>query len=379
MSFCESLKNKVMAEKKKTKNHKVPTRLEKLLYAGSVSHKQLLFFTKNLSILLRSGSSLTEALLVLEDQSKGKLRLVLNEVNFAVQRGTSLGEAFSRFPKVFSPTYVSIIKIGEKSGTLEENIDYIADQLETSYQLRRKIRGAMLYPAIVMIAAILLGIAVTFFILPKLTVLFSNFDVELPLTTRILLAIFNFFQSYGFSAVLGLLALLIFLFWFLRLEIVHPVTHWLLLRIPIVSAISKNYNLALFSRTLGVLLRSGVTIDEGLAICSASVSNYYYKKHFKHAQKDVKGGAELTAVLREDKRLYPATTVQIVHVGERSGTLSDSLEYVSTIHENVVNDITKNLSSLLEPVLLLVIGVMVAILALAIITPIYSITGQFRQ
>lgn len=350
----------------------------KIMFMGTVSSDDILFFTKNLSIMLKAGSTLIEAIDVLREQAKGKFKYILNNVYQEIEKGNRFSEALSAHPSAFSEIYVNILRIGEESGELEKNLEHLANQLSKSRALRKKVVGAMIYPAVVLSGGLLLTFGISMFVLPKVTNLFKNFKVPLPWSTRLLMWVSDFFQQHGILAFSILIGSIIFLSWFLRLKIIRPATHWLFLKIPVVKGVVKNVNLAMFYRTLSILLESGVTIDDGLKICTNTVSNLYYKNFLINAHTQIKAGGKLNVVLKEEPKLFSSTDVQIIRVGEESGTLGDSLGYCSSIHEEEVDNTTKNLATILEPILLLVIGFMVGFLALSIITPIYSITGQIR-
>lgn len=342
-----------------------------------VSNKQILFFTKNLSVMLQAGSTLTESLRVIKKQVSGKLKDIITKVHKRVSRGYQFSEALSKYPKVFSPTYISILEVGEKTGSLGKNLQYLVDQLEKTHSLKKKIFSALLYPSIVLLAGISVSIGIIVYVLPKVTRLFKNFKVDLPWSTKFLIAVSDLFQNYGVIMGISLSIVIVFVVWLVRQDFSKPVTHWLMLKIPVIKSISKHFNLNMFFRTLSVLLKSGVTIDEGLLICEKSVTNIYYKRFLRQAYDDIKGGGSLTDSMKKREDLFPPTNVQIISVGEDSGTLADALKYCSEIHEEELDDITKNLSDILEPILLLTIGLMVGFLAVSIITPIYSITGSF--
>lgn len=339
----------------------------------------MLLFTKNLVVLIHAGSTVLESITVLRDQAKGRWRDVLSGIRDHVEQGFPLGDALRHEPRVFTPIFVSIVEIGERSGTLEENLKYLAEQLTKQDAIRRQVLGAMMYPIIVLTGTLLLGSGVVLFVLPKLTRLFESFDVALPLPTRILLGIASFTSAHGTWAIPAFFGGIVFLFWFLRRPFVRPFTHRVILRMPVVGAVSRHVNLALFCRTLSVLLRTGTTIDDALAACAATVPNVRYAAFLKTAHEQVKSGSALADVLRQQPRLFAPTDVQILQVGENSGTLTDSLDYCATYHEENVQTITKSLATILEPFILLVLGGMVATLALSIITPMYSITQQFRR
>lgn len=362
----------ITAKKKKEK------KVHKQFTVGWVSKKEVLLFTKNLSILLKAGSTLAESIAVLRDQAKGKWRVVLSDLQNHVEKGLRFSESLEHYPKIFSPIYRGIVRIGEQSGTLEESLMYINQQLAKSYELRRKVLNSMMYPAIVFVGTATIGFAVAIFVLPKMAKLFSNFNIPLPLTTRVLLVVANFFQHYGLWTVLMFVVGTVLAVWLLRLRLVAPLTHWIILHLPVVKNVSVHLNLALFCRTLGILLRTGVTIDEGLKTCATTTPNIHYTNFLNHVHEQIKGGESLAEILKEKRQLFPLTDVQIIQVGEASGSLSDSLEYCAAIHEEEVSNITKNLATILEPIVLLFLGSMVALLALSVITPIYSITSQFR-
>jgi type IV pilus assembly protein PilC len=363
--------------KAKTKTKKVSL-TQKLSSIGTVPAKSLLFFTKNLFIMLKAGTTLSEAIFSLKEQAKNKLKVVLDDIYDEIDKGHQLNEAMEKHPKTFSNVYRNIIKIGEETGELEANLKHLAKQLKKTYDLRKKIVGALIYPVIIMVGGLMLGFGIAVFILPEISGLFKSFNVALPLSTRILMWIADFFEAYGVWAIGGTIFGIIFTYWFLRRKFVHPVTHWLLLRLPVVKSFSHHLNLTSFYRTLSILLGSGLTIDESLKICVGIVNNHYYKKAIKTAYEQIKAGGNLGDFLKDQKKLFPANDIQIIRVGEESGSLADSLSYVSEIHEDEIDNLSKNLSTILEPMLLAFIGGMVGFLALSIIGPIYSITQSFK-
>jgi len=352
---------------------------KKLSSIGTVPAKSLLFFTKNLFIMLKAGTTLSEAIFGLKEQSKNKLKAVLDDVYVQIDKGHQLNEALNKHPKVFSNIYRNIIKIGEETGELEENLKHLAKQLKKSYDLRKKIVGALIYPVIILVGGLGLAFGIAIFILPQISTLFKSFDVDLPLSTRMLMAVADFFQNYGVWAILMTLIVIGFIYWFLKRKFIRPVTHWLILRLPVLKSFSLHLNLTNFFRTLSILLGSGLTIDESLKICTDITNNFYYKKSIKEAYEKVKAGGNLGDFFKTQKKLFPANDIQIINVGEESGSLGESLKYVSQIHEDEVDNLSKNLSTILEPILLILIGSMVGFLALSIIGPIYSITQQFKS
>jgi len=345
---------------------------------GGIPLKDLLYFTNNLSILIKAGSTISESLKILGEQLRGKLKIIIENVSKKVDGGQQLSIALGTYSKYFSEIYINMIKIGEESGRLEENLGHLARQLEKDYDLKKKVLGAMLYPAIIFTGGLGVAIGIAFFVLPKVTKLFVNFKVKLPISTRILIAISNFFQNHGILAVSLLVGTIVVIVILAKRKFIKPVTHWLILKLPVVKTMSRHSNLTTICRTLSTLLNSGVTIDESLEICAKTTSNYHYKKFLRFALERINSGDTLTNALRRRKDLFPLTDIQIIHVGEESGSLITSLDYCAEIHEKEVDNMTRNLSTILEPILLVTIGLMVGFIAISIISPIYSVTENFR-
>lgn len=351
---------------------------KKKFYFRGVSPKTILFFIKNLGIMIQSGSTLAESLQVLQTQARGKFKDVLIGISGKIQRGINFSDALAGEPKTFSEMFINIIRIGEESGTLDKNIEYLASQLKKNYTLKKKIISAMIYPTIVISGIVILGAGVALFVLPKISQMFKGFKVALPLSTRLLIAVSDFFQNHGLLSILLLAVLIALIIILSRLKALKPLTHRVLLFLPVVNQISRSYNSSLFYRNLSILLKSGGTIDEGLKTCAKTINNHCYKNQIAMALAKIKSGQNLNEALKEKNKLFPLTDLQIITVGEESGTLSNALAYAAAIHEEELDDITQNLSTLLEPILFIILGIAVATLALSIISPIYSITQEFE-
>lgn len=343
---------------------------------GRITITQKAFFVKNLAVMLSSGLGIVEALDISVDSTTGKFKKILKGVAKSVESGRSLSESMKIYPGIFPTFFVSAVYAGEESGTLEENLNQVAIQLKKEKELIDKIKGAMIYPAVILVAGVVLGLFVSFFILPKILPLFEGFNQELPFTTRALISFSNFIDQYRDSLVYVLILSSLFIGWLLKQEFTFPVTHKLLLKLPIIKGISRGVNLARFARTLGTLLMSGLNIDEALDITGNSVGNYYYKQSIKNVCTRIQKGASISDSLLKYEKLYPRITARMIKVGEESGRLDETLIYVATFYEEEVDNATKSLSTALEPILLVVIGFAVGFLALAIITPIYNITGS---
>ena len=345
---------------------------------GGVSLIQKAVFAKHLAIMLKAGLPITEALDIAQDSASGKFKKIIKEISGSVETGRSLSTSFARYPNVFSPFFINTTHTGELSGSLRESLENIAIQLEKEKNLAVKIKGAMLYPTIVLIAASILGIVLVFVILPKIVPLFKGLRVELPATTRALIAFSTIVQNYGSYFFFGLVSFIIFIGWLIKQEFSKPVTHWLLLNTPIVKNITYNAKLSEFSRTLGMLLKSGVNIDKALEISKDTIGNYYYCQALKKISQNISIGAKLSENLAQYDNLFPIMMTRMIEVGEESGNFEEILFYLSDFYEAEVDTATKALSAAIEPLLLVFIGSVVGFLAISIITPIYSITSGIK-
>jgi type IV pilus assembly protein PilC len=346
---------------------------------GRVTLVDKALFAKHLSVMLKSGLSLNESLDIASQSARGKLSQILRSVIEAVESGHSLTDAFSRFPKVFSGLFINATRAGESSGTLVENLENISVQLDKERALVAKVRGALLYPIVILTATFALGLALSFMVLPKITPLFEGLKVELPITTRALISFSNFIQEHGLGFFISIVVIVTFLIWLVNQRFSHRVTHWIILKTPIISPIARNANLARFTRTLGMLLKSGLRVDEALEITKGTASNYYYRNAIKSVSKNIQSGSKLSDNLAKFPDLFPVLTTRMIQVGEEAGQFEDTLFYLAGFYEMEVDDATKTLSTALEPILLLFIGGVVGFLALSIITPIYDITGNIQR
>lgn len=352
---------------------------ERDLAVGGVNLIQKALFAKHLAVMLRSGIPLNEALIISRDSSRGKMRKVLGKVSASVQSGRSLADSFGDAPKVFSALFVNITKAGELSGNLDGNLENVAEQLKKEHNLRAKILGALIYPAVVLGASFLLGLAMAFLVLPKITPLFEGLKIDLPLTTRFLIWFSHVIQNYGIYLFGGIIVFIGLCVWLFRQKFFKPVLHWFFLKVPIVKKISAASNLARFCRGLGTLLRSGLNIDEASRITYETVGNFYYRRALQKVSEDIVKGTKLSENLELFGQHFPLLMTRMIRVGEESGKMDETLLYLAEFYEEEVDNSTKSLATAIEPLLLIFIGIVVAFLALSIITPIYNITGGIKK
>lgn len=346
---------------------------------GSVSDEDILLFTKHLSVALRAGLTIVDGLDMLHEQNTGKMKKILGEIKNTVNSGKPFYEALSAHGKTFSPLYVSMVKTGELTGNLESNLTHLAQNLWKNHELKQKIKSAMMYPSLVFIAVVGLGFSISIFVLPKILPLFKTLDVELPLTTKGLIFIADLFATHGLSLSIGFFAFVIVAGWLLKQNFVKPVTHRIILVLPIVKTIVKNLNIARFTNTLSTLLSSGMTVDTSLQIIVESTQNRLYKNALQTLIVEVQKGKRMASILEYYPSLFPLLTSRMIAMGEQTGSLGETLKYLSEFYEEEIDSTMKNLGNILEPVLLMFIGVIVGTVAISILGPIYQITGSLRN
>lgn len=351
---------------------------------GRISLLDKALFVKHLSTMLKSGISINEALEVISEQSSSpKFRKVVKNVLSQVKAGQGLGKALDQYPKIFDPLFINIIKVGEDSGTLEKNLEYLATELEDRLELMRNIKAASFYPVIILVATAGLGLVLSYFVLPQITRLFTTLDFELPITTRMLLFVANVMENYGLWVIGGFIGGLIGFKILIAQNFAKPAWHWVLLKVPIIGGTIINYNLVMMTRTLSILLTSGLTIDQSIKITIDTTGNRVYKKKIKQILPQIQKGKTLSSILSSFKQsrrhpLFPLLVIKMISVGERSGRLDESLGYLSNYFAKEVDNTTKNLTTVIEPMLLIGVGLAVGFIAISVISPIYQITGQFR-
>ncbi len=342
---------------------------------GRIGLREKALFANNLAIMLKAGLSISEAFDILEDQTDGKFKKIIKRISKNINSGNPLSRALKLYPKIFSEFFLSSVMAGETAGTLDENLKSVGAHYDKQKDLLEKIRAAMAYPLIILFLSFLIGLLLTFWVLPKITSVFSGLNVELPASTRFLIWLAHGIEAYGTQILLVLFFLIIFLIWLAKQKFIKPFTHYFFLNFPIFSKLIRAKNLALFFRTLAVLLRSGISIDESLAVAGKLQGNYYYKKSSQKIMHDINQGKKLSEAIKNQVAYYPKLAAGLVMVGERSGNLEEEFFNIAEIYEREAESRANNLSSAIEPILLIIIGFVVGGLALAIITPIYTVTG----
>src|SRR3989338_2468627 len=344
-----------------------------------VKADEQIIFTKNLSGMLRAGLSLFRALSVLKKQTKNTtLDKILTSLSNEINAGGTLSSGLEKFPDVFSKLFVSMTRAGEESGNLSNALSEIGINLEKSHSLTKKIRGALIYPGVILSAMVLIGVLMFAFVAPTLANTFKELGVQLPISTRFIIALGNFFSQYlilSFALIIGSVAGIISL---ARASFMEKYVDFIIIRLPIVGNLSKELNTARTTGTMSSLLLSGVSITRAIEITGDVVQNVYYKKILKEAKEEVEKGAPFSKVFEENPNLFPVMMSEMIQVGEETGKLSDMLLQVASFYEEEIENKTKNLSIVIEPVLMVVIGAAVGFFAISMISPLYSIMDNIK-
>lgn len=337
-------------------------------------------FTKNLSIMLKSGIVINDALVELASQNNNPhFSKILLEIKDDIENGTLLSVAFGKKVHIFGTIFVSLLKAGEESGTLQGNLQFLAEWLGRNADLNREVAAATMYPKMVFTAALVLGGCLALFILPKLVPMFDGMHVELPKITLALLGVSVFVEQYWALCIIGLASMCVGMVYLNKIYIVRKFLHFCYIHMPFMSPLLRNYQLTLIMQLFGTLLKSGVSLNESVQIVSKAATNICYQEALFAIKNSIMKGTSLSKSMEKFEHLFPKMMINIVSVGEKSGTLVNSFDYLSEFYTKEVNAQTKKLPSIIEPLLLVFIAIIVGAIALAIIMPIYKITGSISR
>jgi len=349
--------------------------IERINYLMSrVKEDELVMMTRNLGAMLTAGLTVSRGLAVIERQSKNpRLKGVIKKVTEKINQGGQFNEALAEFPDVFSDLYIAMAKAGEESGSLAESLKTLAIQMERASNLRKKIKGAMIYPLIVITIMVIIGILMMIYVMPQITGVFKGMNKELPTSTKVLIATSDFMVQYTLFVLLGIVTFVGGFIYFLGSKPGKITTSWLFVRLPVIGTMVKETNAARTARTLSSLLTSGVDVIRSIEITEEVVQNVFYKEILQEARKRVETGTALSEVFIERVDLYPILVGEMILVGEETGQIAGMLGELAVYYETEVERKTKDLSTIIEPLLMVFIGGGVGFFALALIGPIYSI------
>lgn len=343
------------------------------IFARVKTHEKIMF-ARNLAAMIEAGLSVTRALAVMEKQTKNKkLKIILQEISDDISKGRSLSDSMKEKKDVFSTLFVSMIKAGEESGNLAGSLKIVALQMEKAYQLTKKVRGALMYPAVIICIMIVIGILMLVYMVPTLTATFKGLGVELPRSTQLVIAISDFLRNQYLIAISIVVLIVVFFVTVSRSKAGKKFLDLALLKFPIVGSIVKEINTARTARTISSLLSSGVDIVLAIGVTEDVLQNSYYKNVLKKAQDAIQKGDPMSEVFIQNEKLYPIFMGEMVSVGEETGKIADMLLGVATFYEDEVDQKTKDMSSLIEPFLMVFMGIAVGFFAISMLAPTYSL------
>jgi len=376
-TFSQESQGMVEKSGKKKKEAKAPSTFEQMtqnLFLR-VSLQERVLFARHLAVGIKAGMTLQDSLRLILRQSKSSaMKKILNQIIEDTSAGMYLSASMQRFQGVFGQLFINIVNVGETSGTLSENLSYLAQEMKKAKDLRSKVKGAMIYPMVILVATLGIVGGLMIGIFPKILPVFANLKVELPITTKILIAVSNFVTAYTLWIVLGIIFSILAVWVVSHYEWYKRAWHFMLLRLPIIGKIVVKVNISNITRIMGLLLNSGVQVIEAVNITATALENRMYRRELKTAAETLRRGEFFSIYLAKNERMFPIIVVNMIQVGENTGNLVDNLQYLSEFYEQEVDEVLKNMSSIIEPFLLLFMGLLVGFIALSVITPIYQIS-----
>jgi type IV pilus assembly protein PilC len=349
------------------------------LFGPSLAEK--MFFTRNLQVMISAGLSLPRSLEVLSSQTKNKkFQKAILKIKEEITQGKSFSDALAKFPDFFSMLFQNMVRSGEEGGMLEDVLKTLALQMEKENDLKSKIKGALIYPAVIISTMIGIGILMLVTVVPQLSQTFKDLGIQLPLTTKIVIGTANFLTQKWYIAIIIIFGSVALIFFALKSKTSagKKIIDALALKVPIISPIIKNTNSAYTARTLSSLIIAGVNLPKALEVTSATLGNIYYQKALKVAAEKVRKGQKLSESLQDFQKIYPQTLIQMLSVGEETGETSSILQKLADFYEEEVAKTTKNLTSVIEPVLMVIIGTVIGFFAISMIQPMYSMLGAIE-
>lgn len=354
--------------------------IERINYALSrVKNDELIMVTRNLGSMLTAGLTITRALSVIERQSTNpRLKGVMKRMVERINQGDSFNEALKEFPEVFSDLYVAMVGAGEESGNLAESLQTLAIQMERSNNLVKKVKGAMIYPSIVIVIMVIIAVLMMIYVMPQITGTFKGMDKDLPATTTFLINASDFMVAHTLLVITSMIGSVFGFLYLLKTKWGKIASSWIVVRLPVIGVLAKETNSARTARTLSSLLNSGVDVIHAIEITEEVLQNVFYKEILHEAALRVEKGTALSETFIERKDLYPILVGEMILVGEETGQIAGMLGELAIFYETEVERKTKDLSTIIEPLLMVVIGGGVGFFALALIAPIYSLSDGMK-
>lgn len=344
-----------------------------LSFFNKVGLKEKIFFTRNLRVMIAAGLPFPRALKTLAEQTKTKIfKEALEDIREETIKGRNFSQALSRHPNIFSELFQNMVKVGEEAGTLEDVLKVLTAQMERENELKSKIKGALIYPTVIILAMVGIGILMLVMVVPKLAQTFEELNIELPLTTRFVIFLGNFLAQKWYFVILIIIFLIILFRIIIKTKSGKKIIDSLFLKIPLVSTIIKKTNSAYTARTLSSLIMAGVPIVRSLEITSRTLGNFYFQRAITETVEKVRKGEKISTTLKNYQNLYPLVVIQMIEVGEETGETSTILAKLADFFEEEVANTTKNMSAVIEPIVMLLIGAAVGFFAISMIQPMYA-------
>lgn len=339
-------------------------------------HEKIIF-SRNLATMIDAGLALSRALTIIERQTTNpKLKRTIYEINERVKKGSSLSEALKNYPEVFTTLMISMVQSGEESGNLVESLNVVSEQMEKQYTLNKKIQGAMVYPGVIMTVMAIIGIFMLLYVVPTLTKTFTELGIDLPASTQFIINLSDFVKNNAVVSLIIIFVVAVLGYFIGKSTAGKRFLDGLLLHFPMISEMVKEINSARTARTLASLVTSGVPFVRALQIVRDVVQNSYYKEVIAKAEKNIQIGLPISKVFGENSDLYPIFVAEMIAVGEETGELGPMLLKVAAFYEEEVDQKTKNLSTIVEPLMMVVVGAIVGFFAISMISPMYSLVDK---
>ena len=363
----------IIVKEEKRKNDLTKTFLS---YWERVDSKELMVFFRQMAILIEAKVPLVASLIAVKEQSRNRYFIeVLKEIINDIEDGLSFSDALKKHRNVFSALSINIIKAGETSGNLKQSVTYVADNIEKSYALASKVKSAMMYPLIVLFVFFVISFIVISFVVPKLTLMIKEMEAQIPWYTKVVIWVSDFMAAYWWAVGAVILAFIGGVIYYAQSEDGRREWDQIKLKLPIFGPIFQKVYMARFAENLSVLLAGGIPIISALNVVSSVIGNSVYEAIFRKAADEIKIGGDMSDALRRFPQIPPIVS-QMVRIGEESGQIDVVLNHIARFYEQETDEATKNLATLIEPVLMVIIGVAVGFLAFTIIMPIYNLAGQ---
>lgn len=340
-----------------------------------VKSKDVVIFARQLSVMISAGVPIVKALRVLAHQTKNNnFKSIITNVADEVDGGAKLSNSISRYPHIFSNFFIQMVRSAETTGKLDEILNYLADQVEKNYDLRSKVRGALMYPAFILSGTIIVGAAMMIFVIPQLLTVLEQGSAQLPFTTKLLIGTSGFLRGFWWAVILLLGILYLSIRFYARTEKGRRVIDFLKIKLPVFGQIFQKTYLTRFSQSMSTLITSGVPLTRSLEIVADVVGNTLYRDLTLKTIEEVEAGNSITSVFVKSKHV-PLVLSQMMSVGEQTGRLDQILDKMANFYSRELDNLLKNLVTIVEPIIMVIMGVAVGFLVSAIILPIYNLSS----